>query len=155
LVTVRVRVGWLFKVKDGGSEGRIFRPLHSRTRANPRVPKGETMSEGLWGGLTEAHSNSIQSCPDHSHAVPIRLSAPYYDPAVQTHTAEGTSLQRYSKATPIGRQSFIVRPRTSYVAFTIYYKPINTSSLLFMLIVALKAKKKEKIKEIKICLIAN
>jgi len=47
LVTVRVRVGWLFIAKDGRSEGRIFRPLYLRTRANPRVPKGETMSEGL------------------------------------------------------------------------------------------------------------
>jgi hypothetical protein len=28
--------------------------------------------------------------------VPIRLSAPYYDPAVHTHTAEGTNLQSLS-----------------------------------------------------------
>jgi hypothetical protein len=27
--------------------------------------------------------------------VPIRLSAPYYDPAVHTHTAEGTNLQKF------------------------------------------------------------
>jgi hypothetical protein len=27
--------------------------------------------------------------------VPIRLSAPYYDPAVHTHTAEGTNLQNF------------------------------------------------------------
>jgi hypothetical protein len=40
------------------------------------------MSEGLWGGLTEAHSNLMQSCLDYLHAVPICLSVPYYDPAI-------------------------------------------------------------------------
>jgi hypothetical protein len=52
------------------------------------------MSEGLWGGLTEAHSNSIQSYPDHSQSsqfasVHLTTTLPYTHTLLKAPTFRG------------------------------------------------------------------
>jgi hypothetical protein len=59
----------------------------------------------------------------------------------------GCRLKGCGEATPAGRQPFIVRPRASHVTSTIHYGPINTGSLLFVLMLAPKAERKRKTKE--------